>query len=335
MVFRFNGTVCCAWLLSIAWACAQDQDAWRDPSDHRVQFVSVDRDVQLEVLDWGGSGPEVVLLAGSGNTAHVFDGFAEKLGQGYRVVGITRRGYGASSRPNTGYGVERLGADVGEVLDALDLVAPVLMGHSFGGREMTALEQLRPGRIRGLIYIDSTADPTYDWSAYQNSHDQLPASMRPQPSAADRESFHAFQAWQLRNRGFAFPESELRNIIAENPDGAMGRSTASPFVHEAIGAGMAAPDFSGLAVPVLAFFVLPSPVDEQLERYRPQTKRERDAIEQTHSMESDFARRAIRILRRGVPTARVIELQGAKHHAFLSNEADILREARAFLETLP
>src|SRR5258707_4207643 len=30
------------------------------------------------VLDWGGSGRPVVLLAGLGFTAHVFDGFAEK-----------------------------------------------------------------------------------------------------------------------------------------------------------------------------------------------------------------------------------------------------------------
>ena len=38
------------------------QDAWRDPSKHDVRFVTVDQDVLLELLDWGGSGPAVVLL---------------------------------------------------------------------------------------------------------------------------------------------------------------------------------------------------------------------------------------------------------------------------------
>src|ERR1700689_1686179 len=80
----------------------------RDPSKHRVQFVSVEDNVQLEVLDWGGTGQPLVLLAGSGNTAHVFDGFAEKLTDLYHVYGVTRRGYGASSYPESGYGDKRL-----------------------------------------------------------------------------------------------------------------------------------------------------------------------------------------------------------------------------------
>jgi hypothetical protein len=44
----------------------QSAATWRDPSPHTVQFVTVERDVRLEVLDWGGSGRSVVLLAGGG-----------------------------------------------------------------------------------------------------------------------------------------------------------------------------------------------------------------------------------------------------------------------------
>ena len=49
------------------------ESAWHDPSPHSIQFVTVAKDVRLEVLDWGGSGQPVVLLAGLGDTAHVFD----------------------------------------------------------------------------------------------------------------------------------------------------------------------------------------------------------------------------------------------------------------------
>ena len=56
---------------------------WKDPSPHSVQFITVDKDVRLEVLDWGGSGRPIVLLAGMGNTAHVFDDFAPKLTKDY------------------------------------------------------------------------------------------------------------------------------------------------------------------------------------------------------------------------------------------------------------
>jgi hypothetical protein len=99
-----------AWLASVA--CAQEPDAWRDPSRHQEKFISVDQDVQLEVLDWGGSGRAVVLLTGSGNTAHVFDDFAPKLSDCCHVYGVTRRGFGRSSHPTTGYDDQRLADDV-------------------------------------------------------------------------------------------------------------------------------------------------------------------------------------------------------------------------------
>jgi hypothetical protein len=35
-----------------------------------------------------------------------------------------------------------------------------------------------------------------------------------------------------------------------------------------------------------------------------------------------------------VPTARIVELPGANLYMFLSNEADVLREIRAFADTL-
>src|SRR6266498_2971267 len=62
---------------------------WKDPSAHATRFVTVDRNVKLEVLDWGGSGRPVLLLAGLGNTAHVFDALAGKLAASYRVYGLT------------------------------------------------------------------------------------------------------------------------------------------------------------------------------------------------------------------------------------------------------
>src|SRR4051812_22726419 len=84
--------------LSLA-VCAGQAPVWRDPSPHRVQFVTVEPNVRLEVLDWGGSGSPLVLLAGAGNTAHVFDDLAPKLTPLAHVYGITRRGFGASSAP--------------------------------------------------------------------------------------------------------------------------------------------------------------------------------------------------------------------------------------------
>jgi hypothetical protein len=63
------------------------QDRTNDRSSHKVSSIAVEKDIRLEMLDWGGSGRPIVLLAGLGGTAHVFDNFAPKLtGYGHVLV---------------------------------------------------------------------------------------------------------------------------------------------------------------------------------------------------------------------------------------------------------
>jgi pimeloyl-ACP methyl ester carboxylesterase len=45
--------------------------------------------------------------------------------------------------------------------------------------------------------------------------------------------------------------------------------------------------------------------------------------------------RVLQALRRGAPMARVVVLPNATHDVFRSNEADVLREMRAFIDSLP
>jgi pimeloyl-ACP methyl ester carboxylesterase len=297
--------------------------------------VRVEVDVQLEVLDWGGSGRALVLLAGSGNSAQVFDDFALKLTGVCHVYGITRRGYGASSRAESGFSAERLGDDVLAVLDSLHLTAPVLVGHSLGGHELTAAASAHRDRIAGLVYMDSTADPTFDWEPYLELRKKLPSSANyPQASPEEHRHFQSYRDWQRRTMGFAFPESELRNDFATNPDGTMGKYGTPISVRDAITAGMRKPDYSRIRVPVLAFFTLPKPLEDQIQRYQPQTVVERAAIEQVYAADVDYVKRSIGKLQSGVPGARVVELAGANHYLFLSDEPNVLREIRPFLAGL-
>jgi pimeloyl-ACP methyl ester carboxylesterase len=120
--------------------------------------VAVENGVTLEVLDWGGTGRPLVLLAGLGNTAHVFDKFAPKLAANYHVYGITRRGFGDSSKPpptEDNYNADRLGDDVLAVLAALKLDHPVLAGHSIAGEDLSSIGARNPGSVSALIYLDA------------------------------------------------------------------------------------------------------------------------------------------------------------------------------------
>ena len=159
------GVVCC--LVSLCFASLAHA-GWRDPSPHRVSLIEVEKGVKLEVLDWGGSGRPVVLLAGLGNSAHVFDDFARKLAKEYRVFGITRRGYGESSVPENGYTSDRLADDVVAVIDALKLAKPVIIGHSIAGLELSSLGSRHADRVAGIVYLDAifTWDPEFEAGAW-------------------------------------------------------------------------------------------------------------------------------------------------------------------------
>ncbi len=135
-------------------ASAQQLEPWRDSSTHKELFITVEKGVRLEVLNWGGTGRAIVLLAGSGNTAHVYDEFAPKLTGFCHPYAITRRGYGASSHPDSGYTEQRLAEDVLRVLDELKLQKPVLVGHSMSGEELTRLGSEHSERLAGLVYLE-------------------------------------------------------------------------------------------------------------------------------------------------------------------------------------
>lgn len=110
-----------------------DTELLHEQAPKQVSFVEAEPGVRLEVLDWGGTGPSLILLAGSGNTAHNFESFAPLLTNQFHVYGITRRGYGASSAPPSGYTPNRLGDDIVAVMDALKIQRPLLVGHSIAG----------------------------------------------------------------------------------------------------------------------------------------------------------------------------------------------------------
>lgn len=283
----------------------------QDPSKHRVQFVGVEDGVRLEVLDWGGSGRALVLLTGSGNTAHVFDDFAGKLTGSAHVYGITRRGFGASSHPESGYTDQRLADDVLHVLDSLKLVAPVLVGHSMGGNELTTLASQHPIRINGLVYLDAGADPK-DFPAsdpaYMALGNKLPPANRLPPPPP-------------------FPESERLALTADYQ--------SARRALKAIGEGTKKRDYSKIRVPVLSLFAVFRPADDPLRQDMPKDPQERATVEAFEAATMVYIKRYEMSLLTAVPSARIVELPGANHYLFLSNEADVLREIASFMRGLP
>jgi non-heme chloroperoxidase len=313
---------------------SQRPASWRDPSPHTVQFVTVDKKVRLEVLDWGGSGRTIVLLAGGGNTAHVFDDFAPKLTAHYHVYGITRRGFGASGYSTTESGAESLGDDVLAVLDSLKVSRPILVGHSMAGAELSSVGSRHPDRVAGLVYLDAAYPYAFDNGngASMKEIQDVQGPEPPPPGAVDLASFGTLQKYYERVNGFRFPEAELRQQWESTPGGGAAKQRDFPGDAMVMSVVMGAKKYSNIPVPALVIFANPHSLGTWAnENTDPSV---RTAAKARSAVLADFTGRQEKAVENGMPMAHVITLPGAHHYVFLSNEADVLHEIGVFLAGL-
>ena len=300
-----------------------------DTSSHHVRFVSVEDGVQLEVLDWGGSGRAVVLLAGLGNTAHVFDEFAPKLSATYHVYGVTRRGFGRSSSPALGYEADRLGDDVLAAMDSLGLRRPIVAGHSMGGEELSSIGSRHPDKVAGLVYLDAG----YDYAFYDQSHGNITidineiirqiGKLRLGSGASPQERRQAMLTLADTSLPDFLKGARWRLQQPALPAGPASRPMAR--VPYAIISGQQR--YTQIHGPVLAIFASPPAIPRGAESDPEMRPRIAEVDSATELQASAFAR--------GLPQARVVRIPRADHYVFRSNEDEVLREMRAFISSLP
>jgi len=293
----------------------------------------VDKNVRLEVLDWGGSGRPVVLLAGGGNTAHVFDEFAPKLTANHHVYGITRRGFGASGFSASEKGVDRLRDDVLAVMDALKLNRPVLVGHSIAGAELSSVGTMHPNRVAGLVYLEAGYPYAFDngKGPTMKEFQKIGGPQPPTPGDSDLASFSALQRWDAQVYGFRIAEAEFRQTWDLTSDGRPAKARDFPGSPALMTIMMGMKRYTDVPVPALVIFSIPHVQETWINKSTDLAVRE--AAKAYFTTLDALTEKQAKAFENGVPSARVVRLP-AHHYVYLSNEADVLREMRAFLAIL-
>lgn len=223
-----------------------------DRSPHRQAVVSASG-VRLEYLDWGGNGVALVFIPGIGNTAHVFDDFAPRFTDRYRVIGITRAGFGGSDRPDTGaYTPATRVAQITAVLDSLHIQRAVLVGHALAGEEITDFALAHPERTAGLIYLDAAYDPRL---ALQSQRAMAPfAAGAPRPAVTDFAGIDAFRAFQKRATGVEMPVGEVLATMRIDSTGRVVGQRTPPAVFMSILTAFSPLTYSSVHAPALAIY---------------------------------------------------------------------------------
>ena len=119
------------------------------------------RDVDLHVVDGGAGAPPFLLVHGYTGSSLDWADVQPSLAEHRRVVAYDQRGHGEST--NTGdpasYTFDALVADLGALVDALDLAPFDLLGHSMGGIVALRYALEHPEQVRSLILMDTFAEP--------------------------------------------------------------------------------------------------------------------------------------------------------------------------------
>lgn len=306
---------------------------WSDSAPHESLFLNVADGVQLEVLDFGGSGTPLLLVPGLGATAHAFDTLAPKLAERYRVFAMTRRGTGASSRVDFGYDTARLGEDIIAVLDGLALPRVVIAGHSVAGDELTWLGGHYPQRLHGLVYLDAAYDRTATTSA---RYRELNATLPPEPPVQLDQivDYTGFKALQDSRGGPYMPEGELLAFYNVGRPYVAGSPNMDLRAAQAIQAALEVPDYAAVAVPALALYAMLG-TELQLRPWQdPDDAALVATLSEMEAIRRGMQRNMVEQFRDKVPDARVVELHAADHWLFLTHEADVLRAIDDFIATL-
>jgi pimeloyl-ACP methyl ester carboxylesterase len=286
--------------------------------------------VDLEVVEWGGSGTPVVFLAGLGHTAHVFDDLAPALADRYRVLGITRRGFGASSQPDSAYDVPTLADDIRIVLDSLGIDRAVLAGHSLGGNEMTRFARRHPDRVAALIYIEAAYDRVSGRAAMAAY--AAPESNTPSPTALDSASAEAWRAYYARANGVTMPVSEIEAMYRWTPEGRYDGSLTPGWVYGRIIESIEDLDYAGLGVPALAIYGVDYPVTELFLDYPARDSATQEAMRAYYAASLRSAALSREHFRSDMVRGRVVEVLGAGHSLYITHAVETLAAIQEFLE---
>lgn len=328
MMKRLAAAVEISTTLAVLGACAVRPDARSShvPNAPVSHMIPIGAGVALEIVDWGGRGLPLIFLAGLGNSAHVFDTFAPQFTDHFHVMGITRRGFGASAGAPPPNELDTLVADVTATLDSLGLGKVVLVGHSIAGEEMTRFAELHGGRCAGLVYLDAA----YDRSGIDTLAAHQPSAPGPRILAADTTSFASMRALYTRVMGVDEPESDIRAI--ERFDAAdRYRGPVTPDSLKArVASGKQVAQYDRIHCRALAVYAVADSVVDVIPYYK-----ELDAagLAQAESLfrfvQGVVADSRARIGR--LPQYQIVDVHGSNHYVFLQHPHEVARAMRTFL----
>ncbi len=302
-------------------------------SPHKSDFVNVNG-IRLHYLDWGGSGPVLLFLAGKGSNAHLFDQFAPRFTDKFHTLALTRRGHGESDYPEIGYDIDTLTEDIRLFLDCQHIDQAILVQHTNEGIELPHFATLYPERVRKIVFLEPAWDRNspefkammeawlkidvhveYPDDIFNNFHDYVYHQNKNYP--ANAVSWCEAREEDLRHQMEISPEGK----VVYKPGAGISKARETMFGYT--------PEFSQIRASVLSIF----PIRDETYYVLPFMTQEQQAqmMELFDTVQLPWIRHCIEQFRLDVPHAKIVELPHSHTYCFITQEELVYNEMRMFL----
>lgn len=314
--------------LSLAFGKAPSM-SWVDPSRHTEGFVRVNG-VSLEYLDWGGTGPVLILIHGSGDNPHVFDDLTPAFTDCFHVIAYARRGHGRSEAKPP-YDTATLTEDLRGLMDTLNISRASLVGWSLGGNEVTAMAALHPDRVVKLVYLDAG----YDWADpdYNVAFHAIPQSQFETPVAATK-SVGAYLAYEKATDYTQLDdmrriEAYLRESVLVRLDGSVRPRIPEEVMTALIASLWTNPprEYRRVRSPALAIFA-----ESMMDLHVADPERRKQATDWEQKYMAQFRVKSIDRIRRELANVQILLVPGSHDSFFLTSRAQVVKAMRLFLQ---
>lgn len=115
-------------------------------------FVQSADGTEIHGAEYGEGRPILIVHGGLGEAAH-WDAVGHLLAPPYRVLGIERRVYGRSGKPQSPHSMAREAEDIAAILGKIG-EPTVVVGHSSGGIASLEAALLHPANLAGLVLYE-------------------------------------------------------------------------------------------------------------------------------------------------------------------------------------
>lgn len=127
----------------------------------RAEYIEVEKNVHLHITD-AGDGQTIVLIPGWPLSDEMYEyQYNDLINAGFRVIGITLRGFGRSSKPYGAYDYGVHALDIKRVLDQLDIKNATLCGFSMGGGIAATYVSLHGSMRVSKLVLAGAATPSW------------------------------------------------------------------------------------------------------------------------------------------------------------------------------